>query len=107
MTPLPLSTGPLTALPNVTSACNSAPVVDCFLISDPLPYMLEVFDKIIAPSIHSPSNTLEQIRRSLYRRAFSECATQHISNLKDPLRNVEPIGDIIINVALQIGILIT
>ena len=92
--------------PKVDESQEIQTCINSYLIPDPLAYMLEIFDKVISSSIVSEGASQTLIRRQLYRRAFCECATEHLKTVQQPIPNVEIISQIIFEVSLKIGILI-
>ena len=75
--------------PPLTSSCviSTLPA-----IQDPLAYLLETFDSLIAPQLPNPADSTASscaLRRCMYRKQFSIEASRILQSHKDPITSVE------------------
>ena len=74
-------------------------------ITNPLDYVLDVYDNYVAPGITGNSPTLEKIRRALYRRAVAEFAREEIRILSAAQQiNVEDLMTITVSSLNKAGL---
>lgn len=73
-------------------------------ISDPVSFILEAYDHVIAPLIqHPPTNSLAPLRRYLYRKQFTE-ETIKLCTLHFPINSVEQLIPIIQTACARCGL---
>ena len=74
------------------------------LPNDPHHYMMDVFDKLLAPSIMTSYSPTDSIRTYLLREVYSDFASQALLNMLIPINSVEDLVPIILTIAPKCGL---
>ena len=98
--PVPMSSG--------KQISSIEPESNLHLLYEPLTYALDVFEKLIIPNIHSPegSISIDCIRKSLYRRLFTDYVIKHLAEYSKQILCIEDLVPIIVASIEKSGIVL-
>ena len=90
------------------SASSNVVVTTISSLEDPLGYIMEVYDKLLAPSFPGgqASSSTDTIKRCLYRKYYADLAKKELDSQTKPITTVDELIPLVFSVTVKAGFML-